>query len=71
MVVGERLVAQDVDGLPDHDRRQERECSVGVARDAEDRHLRVRIAQLVELHLVVLQDLTHLGNRNRRKAHVA
>ena len=70
-VVGERLAAELVDALPHHDGEQEGERLVGIREDAEDRHLRVRVAQRVKLHLIVFEKAAHTGGGDRGQAHVA
>lgn len=70
-VVGQRLSAELVDALPHHDGEQEGERLVGIREDAEDRHLRVRVAQRVKLHLIVFEKAAHTGGGDRGQAHVA
>ena len=70
-VVRERPAAQLVDALPHHDGEQEGERLVGVRQDAEDRHLGVRVAQRVKLHLIVFEQLAHARRRDGGEAHVA
>ena len=70
-VVGERLAAELVDALPHHDGEQEGERLVGIREDAEDRHLRIRVAEGVQLHLIVFEKAAHTGGGDRGQAHVA
>ena len=70
-VVGQRLSAELVDALPHHDGEQEGERLVGIREDAEDRHLRVRVAQRVKLHLIVFEKAAHTGGGDGGQAHVA
>ena len=70
-VVGERLAAELVDALPHHDGEQEGERLVGIREDAEDRHLRVRVAESVKLHLIVFEQAAHTGGGDGSEAHVA
>ena len=70
-VVGERLAAELVDALPHHDGEQEGERLVGIREDAEDRHLRIRVAEGVQLHLIVFEQAAHTGGGDGGEAHVA
>ena len=70
-VVGERLAAELVDALPHHDGEQERKGLVGIREDAEDDHLRVRVAEGVKLHLIVFEQAAHTGGGDGSEAHVA
>ena len=70
-VVGECFAAELVDALPHHDGEQEGERLIGIREDAEDRHLRVRVAQRVKLHLIVFEQAAHTGGGDGGEAHVA
>lgn len=72
VVVDGGAVAQEVDRLPHHDRVQEGEGLVGVGHAGDQRRLRaVRVAHLVKLHLIVLQDLADLAQAYPRQTGVA
>ena len=70
-VVREGLPAELVDGLPHEDGEQERERLVGVREDAEDGDLRAGVAQRVDVHLVVAEQVADARRGDGRETDVA
>ena len=71
LIQQECFAAELVDALPHHDGEQEGERLVGIREDAEDRHLRVWVAEGVKLHLIVFEQAAHTGGGDGGEAHVA
>ena len=70
-MLDERLPAQDVRRLPEHDREEERVEGRGVGHDRKHRAPPSAAAQLVQPHLVLADELPHLGYGEGLHARVA
>ncbi len=70
-VTAQRRVAEDVERLPHEDREEEVEGGVRVRHAREDDRPPARLAELVELHLVAVQDPRDLLDGQGLQAHVA